>query len=1388
MTDVVYLECIESGASKFWSGTVEGKVLTTRWGKIGTQGQSKEETFEDAASAKASLDKQAAGKVKKGYKPAADGNAGKQSVSPITSTPASKPNQSAAQVRAVNRGTSGKSAAKAAAPATKTPGATASNAASKKSGVHATPAKPARPKAASTKAPSTKAASATSPMPTSKPQLSAWLKDASRTGSDLAAAAGKFPETERLIAAHTLALSATLSTLSHSSDKATRSKVAANPNTPPADYVRLGQQFPNEFLANPALDLLFLENPGLLGELPEALLLRVLKRETCPADFLVWAAGLPAEKIQLAVAMNPAAPADALERLRKSVHPKVRETVSAASSELQGDPELLFREAVKERLAALTVAEAYSAWGDDDIGLPQFPFLSVQARMRIANLDDYRWGLNGPRRVRRALAGNPNAAVALLEILVKDEDEGVRSLTAKNPNTPVASLELLAMDEHKDIRCSVAGNPNTPATLLEMLAKDTGQNVRCSVASNPNTLFAVLNALSNDADPWVSFWVAENPQTPVAFAHQLLSALALRKGEKNLKLRCKVALSPRTPVSFLDRLANDREYEVRGSVAKNPMSVALLDVLAKDDAQRVRSAVAENAHTSVALLDVLAKDKEEEVRSTVAQNPNTPIAVLEALAKDRKYQVRSSVAQNPNTPVAVLEGLATDKNWDARVSVAGNPSTPVAVLEALSKDKDEDVRCSVAGNPNTLAVVLGALAKDKYLWVRSSVAANPNTPVAMLEALAKDEEDDVRISVAENPNAPVTLLGRMIELDQEERVRQVSDLQSSPWIASELASASKECRAAVDQGNFLCFLGKDPNRTVLSRRPLGILMALCGGPFVEPSRIARVAGSGDWLIRAAVAQNRGLPPNLRNKLASDAHPLVRALAVAADSPAVATAPRVHRAYVFPQKRVVRELAGLLKGIVGVWYKRRLARDPGTPQPILAALGKDRYPHVRFTVAGNPHTPASTLDALANDTDNSGFLVDEDMREVFFYYGLSFCRSDNIRDKAKVGRPPASLQELLSDEWWYRRSIARDPSTRIGFLEVLAKDNSNYVRSAVAENPNTSAAVLAALAKDDDKTVRSGLANNPNTPVAVLEALALDKEKEVRGALTHNTRTGVVFLELLAKDNEEEVRRSVAENPNTPVALLEALAKDNSKYVRSAVAENPSTSVEMLAALANDEDETIRSSVAKNPNTPSELRHTLLDPLVKHKDMMVRTSLVWGSNIPVSVLESLSKDEDEHVRSLVAQNPDTPIIVLAALAKDKSNHVRQKVATNLCTPVELLGALARDKSKTVREAVADPISEGFLHSQARLSPDTLEEPTALSERSKEAMTLLGISAEASIPESSFHFWLSVLAGFPMTPDNKALTKASRDTNWLLRLGAVLHPQATDAMLELLTADC
>jgi hypothetical protein len=79
--------------------------------------------------------------------------------------------------------------------------------------------------------------------------------------------------------------------------------------------------------------------------------------------------------------------------------------------------------------------------------------------------------------------------------------------------------------------------------------------------------------------------------------------------------------------------------------------------------------------------------------------------------------------------------------------------------------------------------------------------------------------------------------------------------------------------------------GKDPNKSVLARRPLAALMALCGtDSFIEPSRIAKIAASTDWLIRAAVARNPATPPNLLKKLSGDAHPLVSALAIRAHLP------------------------------------------------------------------------------------------------------------------------------------------------------------------------------------------------------------------------------------------------------------------------------------------------------------------------------------------------------------------------------------------------------------------------------------------------------------------------------------------------------------------------
>jgi predicted DNA-binding WGR domain protein len=61
-------EFVEGSSSKFWEVWVEGDELTTRWGRIGTAGQSKTKSFASAAKAQAERDKLIAEKRGKGYR------------------------------------------------------------------------------------------------------------------------------------------------------------------------------------------------------------------------------------------------------------------------------------------------------------------------------------------------------------------------------------------------------------------------------------------------------------------------------------------------------------------------------------------------------------------------------------------------------------------------------------------------------------------------------------------------------------------------------------------------------------------------------------------------------------------------------------------------------------------------------------------------------------------------------------------------------------------------------------------------------------------------------------------------------------------------------------------------------------------------------------------------------------------------------------------------------------------------------------------------------------------------------------------------------------------------------------------------------------------------
>jgi DNA ligase-1 len=62
-----YFEFVGGNSSKFWEVSQSGKDMTTRWGRIGTDGQSKTKTFADEAAAAKQVAKLIEEKTGEGY-------------------------------------------------------------------------------------------------------------------------------------------------------------------------------------------------------------------------------------------------------------------------------------------------------------------------------------------------------------------------------------------------------------------------------------------------------------------------------------------------------------------------------------------------------------------------------------------------------------------------------------------------------------------------------------------------------------------------------------------------------------------------------------------------------------------------------------------------------------------------------------------------------------------------------------------------------------------------------------------------------------------------------------------------------------------------------------------------------------------------------------------------------------------------------------------------------------------------------------------------------------------------------------------------------------------------------------------------------------------------
>lgn len=146
--------------------------------------------------------------------------------------------------------------------------------------------------------------------------------------AELSAQVGISVKLDRAIALHANARPELIARLARSSDKQTLRNVVLNPQTPTAILIKLAPKFPGEFFLNPVFDLLLMENPSLLFELPVGVLKNILKRPDCPESFLYWAAKHGDKSHQLALVSRSEVSVELLKHVANGPHVKPAEAAA----------------------------------------------------------------------------------------------------------------------------------------------------------------------------------------------------------------------------------------------------------------------------------------------------------------------------------------------------------------------------------------------------------------------------------------------------------------------------------------------------------------------------------------------------------------------------------------------------------------------------------------------------------------------------------------------------------------------------------------------------------------------------------------------------------------------------------------------------------------------------------------------------------------------------------------------------------------------------------------------------------------------------------------------------------------------------------------------------
>ena len=301
------------------------------------------------------------------------------------------------------------------------------------------------------------------------------------------------------------------------------------------------------------------------------------------------------------------------------------------------------------------------------------------------------------------------------------------------------------------------------------------------------------------------------------------------------------------------------------------------------------------------------------------------------------------------------------------------------------------------------------------------------------------------------------------------------------------------------------------------------------------------------------------------------------------------------------------------------------------------------------------------------------------------------------------------------------------------------------------------------------TVASSIADNPNCPPALLVHLAAPP-LGFQGSLTsdmaaYNPRCLPHTLARLTT-SDSTAANTAARHCALPVSLLGPLSRNSDALLRASAADHPECPAEILETLAEDPEYPARCAAAANPRTPiSALRR-----VASEHDNDVLSSLAANPNCPSELLETLAEDVDVgHVVAAAAANPNCPPAVLRELASSDDPQTRSTILANPACPVEVMSAAAADLTAAeLAPAAANP----------NCPPDVLDRfvVSALKDRSGPGGDM-GFDLFDAMRDAATNPGCSTAT----------LTKIANDNNHRLRSDACTNPHCPPDVLTRMMSD-